>query len=129
MRPLWLSPSPLFRSTFSIIHERINLTLVCRVLIIRFVIGSLELSRNYSGSYSFNPFIPYCIANFFNADFDTFNWKEVPLLLYNFLIRFLNDSRASLTNHLCFWWYVIQQPITKIVDLLYAFNRETWCWL
>ena len=40
--------SPLFRSTFSIIHERINLTLVCRVLIIRFVIGCLELSRNDS---------------------------------------------------------------------------------
>ena len=41
--------SPLFRSTFSIIHVKISLTLVCRVLIVRLIIGYLEGSRMILG--------------------------------------------------------------------------------
>ena len=80
--------SPPFRSTFSIIHERINLTLYCRLLLRSFVIDFLALTRNTSERNPSFPSIRYCIANFFNADFYSFNWIEVSLLLYNYLIRF-----------------------------------------
>ena len=92
------STSPLFRSTYSIVHETVNLILVCRLLIRRLVIDFLAWTRNKSGSIQSFPSIRYCILNFFNADSDSFNWKNVSLLLYSFLIRFLNDSRASSTT-------------------------------
>ena len=57
--------SALFRSTFSILHERINLTLVCRLSIRIFVIYCLTLTRNKSGSIQSFPSIRCCIANLF----------------------------------------------------------------
>ena len=74
---------------FSIIHERINLILLSRLLIRRVVIDCLAFIRNKSGSIQSFPSIRYCIANCLNADFDSFNWKNVSLLLYCFLILFL----------------------------------------
>ena len=75
--------SPPFRSNFFSIHEKINFTLNCRLLFGMFVIDCLALTRNKSESHPFFSCIRYCIANFFNAYFDSFNWNEVPLLLYS----------------------------------------------
>ena len=63
--------SPLFRSTFSIIHERIILTLVCRLLIRRFVIDCLALTRNKSGSIQSFPSFRYCVDILIFRYFDT----------------------------------------------------------
>ena len=96
MLPLTIT-SPLFRSTFSIILVRINLTLVCRLSTICFVIDCLALSRNKSRSIQSFPSIRYCITNFFNPDL-TLSIGRKSLSLHFFLIRFLNDSRASSTT-------------------------------
>ena len=85
---------------------------------IHFILSSVD--QNKFGSNSCFPSIRYGIANFFNADFDSFNSNEISLLLYSFLIRFWKDSRASSTTFCFFLWYVIQQPVTKICDLLHA---------
>ena len=87
-----------FRPTFSIIHETINLTLYCRLLMKMFVIDCLALTKYISGPNLSCPSIRYCIANFLNADFYSFNWNEVYLLLYRYLNRFLNGSRTSSTT-------------------------------
>ena len=62
------------------------------MLIITFVIGCLELSRNDSGSYPFNPFIWYWIAKFFKADLDWICWNKVSVFSYIILILFFKDS-------------------------------------
>ena len=90
--------SALFRSTFSIKHERNNLILVCRLSIRRFVLDCLALTSNTSGSNQSFPSFRYYIANIFNADFDSFTSNEVRLFLNSCLVRFLNDSRASSTT-------------------------------
>ena len=85
----------------------------------------LGINQNKSGSTQSVSSILYCIENVFNADFHSLNRKEVSLLLYNFLIRFLNDSRALSTT---FGFGVIKQPISTIFYLLYAFSNEYLCW-
>ena len=90
--------SPLFRSTFSIIHERINLTLVCRVLIIRLVIACLELSRNDSGSYPFNSFIWYGIAKSSKQVWTMLDGTKYLYFHTFFLIFFLKDLSTLSTT-------------------------------
>ena len=45
-----------------------------------------------------------------------------------FLIKkcFLSKDTSSLVvvNHFWFWWYVIQQPFTKIFTLLHTLSKE-----
>ena len=108
--------SKLFKSTFSIIHKRIKLTLVCRVFIIRFVMGCLEISRNDSGSQPFDPFIRYWFAKFFKADLVCVGWSKLWLFI-NF-VNFVFKRLMHCVNH--FWWHVIQQLFTKIVNLLHT---------
>ena len=129
MLPLWLLLHHFFRSSVSIIHERINLTLICHVLIIRLVIRCLQLSRNDSGSHPFDHFIRYWIAKFFKADLNCVGWNKVSLFSYMFF-NFVFKRLKHFVNHFWFWRYVIQQPFTKIFNLLFyillIFRRDIW---
>ena len=76
-----------------------------------FVIGCLELSRNDSASYPFDSSIRYFIANFFNADFDSFNWRKY--LAFHTFFNFVFERLEHFVNYFWLWWYVIQQQIPK----------------
>ena len=122
MQPLWQS---LYHFLDQPLHHtrKINLTLVCREFIIRFVMGCLELSRNDSGSYPFDPSIRYCIAKLFQRRFWLFQLEgSISLFIHFFNCVF--ERLEHFVNHFWFWWNVIQQPITKILNLLHTLSNE-----
>ena len=80
----------------------------------------LAFTRNKSGS---NPSFPSIRANFLMQISTHSIGMKLPscyIVFFNYIFK----RFESFINHFWFWWYIIQQPITKIFDLLHAFVNE-----
>ena len=48
-------------------------------------------------------------------------------LSFHTCFNFVFERVEHFVNYFWFWWYVIQQPITKIFDLLHTLSEEIFC--
>ena len=115
-------------STFEInLLHHTRKTLVCCVLIIRFVIDCLELSRNYSESYPFNPFISCWISKFFKADL----WR---LMASKLLVVKQKWDHSESAHRICYFFVLLNFPLSRRVSTLPFWNYNNlshlalWRW-